>query len=211
MVTVVVRVDMPDRPGALGQVASRIGAVRGDVLGIEILEQGVDRVVDELTVTLPDIDLVPLLIAEIDSVDGVSAEDVRAVPDDRTDPNLAALAAGAALAECEPDERLKVLCEAVRRVIDADWVVVLRDDEVIDALGETPEIGWLLAFLAGSDHLDEVDPTLPGELVWGHLLSARLTVAAGRHERRIHERERVRVSLLGRLADALIAVDASDG
>ena len=40
MITVVIRVWMPDRPGALGQVASRIGAVRGDVLGIEILEQG---------------------------------------------------------------------------------------------------------------------------------------------------------------------------
>src|ERR687894_623261 len=31
METFVVRVWVPDRPGALGQVASRIGAVRGDV------------------------------------------------------------------------------------------------------------------------------------------------------------------------------------
>lgn len=31
--TYVVRVWMPDRPGALGQVASRIGAVGGDVVG----------------------------------------------------------------------------------------------------------------------------------------------------------------------------------
>ena len=29
--TVVMRVWLPDRPGALGQVASRIGAVKGDV------------------------------------------------------------------------------------------------------------------------------------------------------------------------------------
>ena len=112
MITVVVRVWMPDRPGALGQVASRIGAVRGDVLGIEILEQGADRVVDELTVSLPSADLVPLLTTEIDAVDGVSVEDVRTVELDRADPNLAALAAGAAMAEAEPAERLDVLCHA---------------------------------------------------------------------------------------------------
>ena len=72
MINVVVRVWMPDRPGALGQVASRIGAVRGDVLGIEILEQGAGRAIDELTVALPGDELIGLLSAEIDDVDGVS-------------------------------------------------------------------------------------------------------------------------------------------
>ena len=45
METFVVRVWVPDRPGALGQVASRIGAVRGDVVGIDILERGAGRAV----------------------------------------------------------------------------------------------------------------------------------------------------------------------
>ena len=40
-----VRVWLPDRPGALGQVASRIGAVRGDVVGIEILQRGAGRAI----------------------------------------------------------------------------------------------------------------------------------------------------------------------
>ncbi|MBT7428911.1 MAG: ACT domain-containing protein, partial [Ilumatobacter sp.] len=79
MITVVVRVWMPDRPGALGQVASRIGAVRGDVLGIEILEQGAGRAIDELTVALPGEELISLLSAEIDDVDGVSVENIRQV------------------------------------------------------------------------------------------------------------------------------------
>lgn len=202
--TVVVRVWMPDRPGALGQVASRIGAVRGDVLGIEILEQGAERAIDELTVTLPDIDLVPLLIAEIDAVDGVSVEDVRAVPEDRVDPNLAALAAGAALAESTLDERLDVLCSAVLRVVEAEWVAVLREHETVHQVGEAPSSDWLQAFLAGSGHLSELDESLPSDLVWGHLTTSGLTLAAGRTERPIHERERVRVSLLVRLADALL-------
>jgi hypothetical protein len=202
--TIVVRVWMPDRPGALGQVASRIGAVRGDVLGIEILEHGADRVIDELTVSLPDEELISLLTAEIDAVDGVSVEDVRVVDADRVDPNLAALAAGAAMAEADADERLDVLCQTAQRLIEADWAVVLRDETIIARVGESPDVAWLLAFLAGSGHLSEVDEALPGDLVWGHMIAAGLTVAAGRSSHTIHERERIRLSLLARLADALV-------
>ena len=204
MIMVVVRVWLPDRPGALGQVASRIGAVRGDVLGIEILERGADRVVDELTVSLPSAELVPLLINEVDAVDGVSVEDVRSVEIDRVDPNLAALSAGAAMAEADPNERLDVLCGAVQGLVEADWAVILRDRDVISQVGESPQVSWLTAFLAGSEHLSAVDEALPGDLVWGHLVTSGLTVAAGRADRVIHERERVRVSLLARLADALL-------
>jgi hypothetical protein len=202
--TVVVRVWMPDRPGALGQVASRIGAVRGDVLGIEILEHGADRVIDELTVSLPDEELISLLTAEIDAVDGVSVEDVRVVEPDRVDPNLAALAAGAAMAEADAEERLDVLCQAAQRLIEADWAVVLRDETIIARVGESPDVAWLLAFLAGSGHLSAVDEALPGDLVWGHMITAGLTVAAGRSSHTIRERERIRLSLLARLADALV-------
>ena len=62
MSTYVVRVWIPDRPGALGAVASRIGAVRGDLIGIDILERGAGLAIDELVVSLPDDDLVPLLL-----------------------------------------------------------------------------------------------------------------------------------------------------
>src|SRR5215207_7981255 len=46
--TFVIRMWLPDRPGALGQVASRIGGVRGDVVGIDILERENGQAVDEL-------------------------------------------------------------------------------------------------------------------------------------------------------------------
>ena len=95
MHTVVLRVWLPDRPGALGRVASRVGSVRGDVLGIEILESGGGRVIDELVIGLPDATLVDLLIAEVSAVDGVSVEHVRPIEGDRIDPDLAALAFGA--------------------------------------------------------------------------------------------------------------------
>jgi len=205
MVTVVVRVWMPDRPGALGQVASRIGAVRGDVLAIEILEHGAGRAIDELMVSLPDEQLISLLTAEVDAVDGVSVESIRVVDEDRTDPSLASLALCAAVAESLPDERVQVLAAGVARIIEADWVAVMRAGTLVEHVGESPELGWLSAFLAGSEHLDGVDDSAPSDLVWVHLQASGLTLAAGRAGHPIHERERVCVSLVGRLADTLLA------
>ena len=49
---VLVRVWLPDRPGMLGLVASRIGAVDGDIVGIDVLERGDNVVVDEFAVLL---------------------------------------------------------------------------------------------------------------------------------------------------------------
>ncbi len=45
-VNVLIRVWLPDRPGALGLVASRIGAVDGDIVGIDVLERGDGVAVD---------------------------------------------------------------------------------------------------------------------------------------------------------------------
>ncbi len=195
---------MPDRPGALGQVASRIGAVRGDVLAIEILEHGAGRAIDELMVSLPDENLITLLTAEVDAVDGVSVESIRQVDEDRTDPSLAALALCAAVAESPSTERVSVLSAGIARIVEADWVAVLRGTDVVEQLGDPPDMGWLGAFLAGSEHLDAADDSAPSDIVWVHLAGSELTLAAGRVGHPIHERERVRVSLVGRLADALM-------
>jgi hypothetical protein len=65
-------------------------------------------------------------------------------------------------------------------------------------------VAWLVAFLMGAEHLTDHDETLPGDLVWGQMIESGLSVAAGRVDRPIHERERIRISLLARLADALI-------
>lgn len=208
MIRFVVRVWLPDRPGALGQVASRIGAVRGDVIAIEILETGGGRAVDELTVGLPDRDLLPLLTAEIGAVDGVSVESIREVDADRAEPNLAVLALGASLAEVPTGERLHLLIDGVQRVTETEWVAVLCGDQLVAHVGTPPELAWLTAFLAGSEHLGELDDGVPGDVAWARLPRAGLQIATGRSGDAIHERERVRVSLLARLADALLAPGA---
>ena len=73
----VVRIALPDRPGALGLVASRIGAVGGDIVAINILERQDGRAVDEFVVEI-GIELIDLLQSEIHEVDGVSIVEIRA-------------------------------------------------------------------------------------------------------------------------------------
>jgi len=206
--TFVVRVWLPDRPGALGQVASRIGAVRGDVVGIEILERGGGSAIDELVVRLPDESLVDLLVNEIMQVDGVAVEDVRPQQPGRPDASTAALQAAAVIAETEPDERLERLCAELRDLVDGDWAVAVRAGpaEFLVELGTAPDVGWLSAFLEGTRHLatDADHESTPSELAWVHLRGGTLSVAVGRDGRPFHARERLQVSLLGRITDALV-------
>jgi ACT domain-containing protein len=73
----VVRIALPDRPGALGLVASRIGAVGGDIVAINILERDSGQAVDEFVVEIGGEHLVELLQNEIHEVDGVSVLEIR--------------------------------------------------------------------------------------------------------------------------------------
>ena len=70
---------MADRPGALGSVAARIGAVGGDVTGIDIFEHGGGTVIDELTIDLPNEDRISQLLESLKELEYVDVEDIRAV------------------------------------------------------------------------------------------------------------------------------------
>jgi ACT domain-containing protein len=73
----VVRIALPDRPGALGLVASRIGAVGGDIVAINILEREGGNAVDEFVIEIGGQHLIELLRTEIHEVDGVSVLEIR--------------------------------------------------------------------------------------------------------------------------------------
>ncbi len=75
--TYLIRVSMPDRPGALGLVASRIGAVGGDIVALDILQRVEGSAIDEFVVELASPDLVALLRHEVAEVDGASVDEVR--------------------------------------------------------------------------------------------------------------------------------------
>lgn len=91
METYVIRLSLPDRPGALGAVAVRIGAVRGNVVGIAVVERLEGEAIDEVVVELPSPDLLELLVSEIGQVDGVFVELVEPIAQVGADPRLEAL------------------------------------------------------------------------------------------------------------------------
>lgn len=74
----IVRIALPDRPGALGLVASRIGAVGGDIVAINILERDGGNAVDEFVIEIGGHHLIELLRSEIHEVDGVTVLEIRA-------------------------------------------------------------------------------------------------------------------------------------
>lgn len=213
------RVWLPDRPGALGQVASRIGAVRGDVVGIDILERDGGQAVDELVVELPDDELLDLLVAEVRQVDGVAVEEVRPVADATHDPRLDALEAAAQLVGADSvDELLAAVVYQARRVVGAAWVAVVSLDPdphdpgprpgrkpVLVADPDAPSRGWLEAFLHGSRAAEGAArgrPTGgPSDVVWAPLPYCGLALVLGRHGMGFRARERRQLAALARVID----------
>jgi hypothetical protein len=209
--TFVIRMWLPDRPGALGQVASRIGAVQGDVVGIDILERENGQAVDELVVELPSAAPVDLLVAEVREVDGVAVEEVRPVADARHDPRLDALEAAAQLVGAEDvDDLLEAVVGHAGRVVGAAWVAVTdldgRGEGILVASDDAPSGGWLEAFLAGSRAAEGAGGGRhrgPGasDIVWAPLPRSGLALVLGREGMPYRARERRQVAALARVVD----------
>jgi hypothetical protein len=214
--TFVIRMWLPDRPGALGQVASRIGAVRGDVVGIDILERENGQAVDELVVELPAAALVDLLVAEVRQVDGVAVEEVRPVADARHDPRLDALEAAAQLVGADGiDELLDAVVGHAGRVVGAAWVAVTdlegqgAAEYTLVATDDAPSRAWLEAFLAGSRAAERAHGrggrqgrgSEAGDVVWAPLPQSGLALVLGREGMPYRARERRQVAALARVVD----------
>lgn len=204
METYVVRLWLPDRPGALGAVTSRIGAVRGSVVGIEILERGAGRAIDELVVELPADDLVELLIHEIGQVDGVDVEFIEPIAGAVHDPRLDALETAAVLVGAPtPEDLLEALCTHARRTIGATWasVVDLEDGEVRAGDGPAPAPAWLAAFVEGTRLMHHGESGGPDDVVWAPLPASGYALLLGRTGTAFRALERRHVAALARIAD----------
>jgi hypothetical protein len=206
MQTFVVRIWLPDRPGALGQVASRIGAAGGSVVGIDILERGAGRAIDELAVELASVDLVDLLVSEVCQVDGVDVEEVRPVADALHDPRLDALETAALLVGAtDADELVQAVATHSRRAVGGEWVAVidLEDGAILAEDGPVPPSAWLAAFVEGSRSSARVvqGECGPDDVVWSPLPSAGLALVLGREGVAYRARERRQVAALARIVD----------
>lgn len=200
MAEYVVRLWLPDRPGALGAVASRIGAVRGDVRGIDVLERNAGMAVDELVVDLPDPSLVDLMTREIHQVEGARVEEVHASrhSGDRVARELDGLVAIVGLNRRA--DVLALLAEVVCSVAESEWSAVLdrSGPAVLNQVGEAPPARWLAVLAEG---LATIDGSQAGDVAVTRLDMADLCVAVGRPGRPFRQRELVALDLLCRGTD----------
>jgi hypothetical protein len=202
----VVRVWLPDRPGALGLVASRIGAIGGDIAWIDVLERS-DRVaVDEFAVVLPSAELVKLLVREIEQVDGASVEDWHEV-ETFPDPALDALESVELLTGArDVTELAQQLVKCVRTDFLADWAAVLRGAELVTSAGAgAPDASVLEALAAGTTASPAVaaGDSGPDDLAVAPLPAQGAVLLLGRAGHPFRRRERRQLIALARIADQL--------
>jgi ACT domain len=198
-----IRVHLPDRPGALGAVASRVGSVGGDVVSFEILERGGGVVVDEFGVHLAGEGPIDLLRDEILEVDGVTVESLRPVEGELPDRNAELLDVTADLfRQHSPAVLLERLTGRVRASLAADFVAVVdaRNFGVVAGGGGLPggdRLEAMARLAEGTRAPVEVDPVATN----ARMLEAGLVLVVGRRHPVLRDRERQWVSVMADIAD----------
>lgn len=117
-----IRVQLPDRPGALGALATALGNVGGDILSVDVVERGSGVAIDDLVVELPTGGQPDVLITAAESIEGVEVDAVRpwaGVLDTRRELELVEDVAA------HPDAGLQIFTDGVSKIIRAGWAMVL--------------------------------------------------------------------------------------
>ena len=212
------RIWLRDAPGVLGAVAAEIGAVHGNVVGLEVLERDAGVAIDELVVELPDEPgAVDALSRAVRNVPGAGVEEVTELgtvvgqegeAPDREDNVLAA--ATTILAGPTPEAALGALTHALISLFDLSWLALMDDalEQFVETHGDLPSVEWVVAFAEGSRSGDDpaFDTTGSGVFI-EPVPGSGLTVCGGRTTA-IRRRERHEITMLvtvaARYIDALM-------
>lgn len=199
------RIWLADRPGALGHVATTIGEVGGDLVGIDILERGDGRAIDELTIELREEAQVPALLKAIAALDGVDVEDLRSVIAGLPHPLIDPIEVAANLLHGQTvDELFTSFVTGVATTFSAWAAVVDPEGPVVLARSPgSPADAWLGAFVTGT-RLATPDPSAAGaanDVAWAALEVSGLALLVGRGGRPFRARERRQLATLSRIAD----------
>ena len=164
-----VRLVVPDRPGALGQVASAIGTAGADVVQVEVIGSENGRAVDDVHLQVRDTAHLDRVVTELAAAAGVSVEGVLHSPPPVT--GHAELELVARLV-AQPDRALRTLVDGAPAAIGAAWAALLgatgsRPLDVVDTV--------VLPGVHAPEVLPEVSDGLPLRVS-----SPRLTLDGGR-------------------------------
>ena len=136
------RLVLPDRPGALGAVATALGTVGADILSVDVIERAPGSATDDFVVELPPDKLADSLVSAAATVEGVQVESIRPYAG-QIDPHRE-LELLEKLGQ-HPESSLAVLADGVSRIFRAGWVLVLGapvsgHSPVLARGGAAPEI-----------------------------------------------------------------------
>jgi hypothetical protein len=162
------RVVLPDRPGALGALATALGRVGADIVGLDVVERTPTEAVDDLLVELPAGGLADTLLTAVATVDGAGVESLRPFQqgaDLRRDLELVD-----GLAET-PADGLGILVRGVPGVFRAGWALLVEQSPAggrPGVLGTSPaapdvsdlSLPWLP--LPAARRLPAAEPWVPG-------------------------------------------------
>jgi hypothetical protein len=209
---VILRVWVADRPGSLGRLATKIGGIGCDLIGIDVLERDGARAADELTVELPEGFDPDALVKGVSSLPGVEVEDLRylvsRVPDAERDPMEAAVLLAASKSAAD---LLEALPRGVCTAFACDWSAVLDighgPASAVASVGAAPSADWLEAFIGGMKAYGPSSSQMgaligPRDVAWAALDSSDLVVVVGRDGPPFRGRERRQLQQLCRIADA---------
>jgi hypothetical protein len=198
------RIWLPDAPGVLGAVAAEIGAVHGNVVGLEVLEREAGVAIDEMIVELPDDPgAVDAVCRGVRNVPGVGVEEVTELSSqsdsevpDREDTVLAATTA--ILDTATPEATLKELTERLRMLFALVWMAVADDALTcfVEVHGDAPSVAWVAAFAEGArSGADPANDTTGSGVFVEPVPGIGLAVCGGRTVA-IRRRERKEIALL---------------
>lgn len=165
------RVVLPDRPGALGALATALGQVEADILSVDIVERSPGFAVDDLVVDLPPDRLADSLVTAALGVEGVRVESIRPYAGHiDTHRELELLEA----ITDRPQDAARLLADGLPRIFRAGWAIVLDPPTEAEPLAASvvarstaaPEAETLGAPwwpLARTEVLDVTQPWAPSE------------------------------------------------
>jgi hypothetical protein len=212
------RIWLPDAPGVLGAVAAEIGAVRGNVVGLEVLEREAGVAIDELVVELPDEPgVVDAACRGVRNVPGAGVEEVTELLTEAKDREDTVLAAAAGILQAAtPTAALNALSGHLIALFDLNWLALADADltSFAEVHGDVPSVQWVAAFAEGSrSGADPANDTTRSGVFIEAVPETEFIVCGGRPAS-IRRRERHEIALLvmvaARFMDALTGRFAPD-
>ena len=194
------RIWLPDAPGVLGAVAAEIGGVKGNVVGLEVLEREAGVAIDEFVVELPDDSgAVDAACRAVRQVSGAGVEDVTVLSSEQAPDREGTVLAATAdiLGMATPTAARDALCGSLRSIFGLAWLAVAdeRTEGFVEVHGDAPSARWVAAFAEGArSSADPAQDTLRSGVFVETLPGTGLVVCGGRAAAiRRRERNEIRV------------------